>query len=99
MKYSIFRYIALLLLTTYLVSCDKDESVAEAPTVDAFLKADANLSMYVKAIDKANLESFKTGPGPFTWFAPTNGAFTAAGITEDSLNRMTQGQISYLLLY
>jgi uncharacterized surface protein with fasciclin (FAS1) repeats len=99
MKYSIFKYITLLLLATSLVSCDKDESVAAAPTVDAFLKADANLSMYVKALDKANLESFKTGPGPFTWFAPTNGAFTAAGITEDSLNKMTQGQISYLLLY
>jgi uncharacterized surface protein with fasciclin (FAS1) repeats len=45
------------------------------------------------------LQSYVNGPGPFTYFAPTNDAFLAAGITMDSLNRMTPGAINYLLMY
>jgi uncharacterized surface protein with fasciclin (FAS1) repeats len=81
------------------VSCDKNKNENEAPTFDTYIKSQSSLSMYAKAIDKAQLDIFKNGPGPFTWYAPTNEAFAAALITEDSLNKMTQGQISYILLY
>lgn len=101
MKLSFFKYVIFFLLITSVFSCDKkdDDSKSDAPTMDAFIKADPQLSMFSKTLDKAGLESFKTGPGPFTWFAPTNEAFIAAGVSEDSLNKMTPGQVNYLMLY
>jgi uncharacterized surface protein with fasciclin (FAS1) repeats len=93
------KYFLFFFLAAVFVSCDKNDDATTAPTLDAYLKAESTLSTFSRALDKAGLESFKTGPGPFTWFAPTNDAFTSAGITEDSLSKMTQGQISYILLY
>jgi len=99
MKLSFLKYSLYSLLAITAVSCDKDDDQAVAPTMDAFIKSESNLSMYAKALNKANLQTFTEGSGPFTWFAPTNEAFTAALISEDSLNKMTPGQISYILLY
>jgi uncharacterized surface protein with fasciclin (FAS1) repeats len=99
MKMSFLKYTLLLLITASFIGCKKDNAASTAPTLDAFIQSNPNLSTFQKALNKANLESFKNGAGPFTWFAPTNDAFTAAGISDDSLNRMTPGQVSYLLQY
>ena len=99
MKITFLKYVFLFLIIG-ITSCKKnDDNSSTAPTLDAYLKSEARLSIFAKALDKAGLESFKNGPGPFTWFAPTNDAFTAALITEDSLNKMTAGQVNYMLLY
>lgn len=87
--------------TFLLVSCEKEKEAKApeyTPTME-FLRSQPNLSTYTAAIEKAQLEAYTEGPGPFTYFAPTNEAFTAAGITMDSLNRMTSGAINYLLQY
>ncbi len=89
----------LLLVGVSFTACTKEEVATPAPTFDDFVKANSNLSMFAQAVEKANLKDFTTGPGPFTWFAPTNAAFTAAGITQDSLNKATSGTISYFLTY
>ncbi|HVF82532.1 MAG TPA: fasciclin domain-containing protein [Flavisolibacter sp.] len=99
MKVAIIKYMLCCLLIAGFVSCKKEEKTTSSPTLDAYLKSEPTLSLFSKALIKANLESYINGPGPFTWFAPSNDAFTAAGITEDSLNKMTQGQINYLLMY
>ena len=80
-------------------SCTKDDNEVSYPSFDEYLKSKSNLSMFSQSLDKAQLGSFKNGQGPFTWFAPSNDAFIAAGITQDSLNKMTAGTASYLLLY
>jgi len=80
------------------VSCKKEEA-AVLPNLDAYLRTQPNLSTFTAAIAKAQLDDYKNGPGPFSWLAPTNDAFTAAGITADSLNRMTAGAVNYLLMY
>lgn len=100
MKLLFLKYAFFALLIIGVISCNKkDDSATDAPTMDAFLQAHPELSLFSKALDKADLSSFKTGPGPFTWFAPTNDAFNAALVTEDSLNRMTPGQVNFLMLY
>ncbi len=99
MKLFIIKYALLAIIVLPIIGCDKEDTAGQAPSFDTFIKGDARLTTFAKALDKAQLEAFKTGPGPFTWFAPTNEAFTAALITDDSLSKMTQGQISYLLLY
>jgi uncharacterized surface protein with fasciclin (FAS1) repeats len=81
-----------------LGSCKKEEAVI-LPDLDTYLSAQQNLSTFNAAIAKAQLDEYKKGPGPFTWLAPTNDAFTAAGITADSLNKMSAGAVSYLLMY
>lgn len=80
-------------------ACNDDDEVAPLPTLDTFLAGRSDLSMYTAAIEKAGLQDFKNGVGPFTWIAPNNAAFTAAGITPDSLNRMSQGDANYLVTY
>ena len=87
------------ILVLVLVSCNKDESITPLPTIDEYLKGNTELSLYNAALEKAGLQTFKTGGGPFTWLVPTNTAFAAAGISADSINRMTQGNANYLLTY
>jgi uncharacterized surface protein with fasciclin (FAS1) repeats len=99
MKKIINHILLLLLVAVSFTACTKDEAAPTAPTFDEFVKANTNLTMFAAAVEKANLKDFTTGPGPFTWFAPTNAAFTAAGITQDSLNRLPAGTVSYLLMY
>ncbi len=81
------------------VSCEKKDEAPELPTLEAYLATQPDLGLFSQALDKAQLQDFKTGPGPFTWIAPTDQAFALAGITRDSLNRMTSGAINYILLY
>jgi uncharacterized surface protein with fasciclin (FAS1) repeats len=90
----------LFVFSTVLVlsSCEKEEAVV-LPDLDTFISKQSNLSTFNAALSKANLDEYKKGPGPFSWLAPTNEAFTAAGITADSLNKMTPGAVSYLLMY
>lgn len=85
----------------FLSSCEKEEKTAVViyQPMMTFLKSQTNLSMYTAALEKAGLQAYTEGPGPFTFFAPTNEAFIAAGITTDSLNRMTSGAINYYLQY
>jgi len=99
MKRTFAKYLLCSFLIAGIVSCEKEEKQVAAPSLDSFLKGEQRLSMFAKALSKAGLESFVNGTGPFTWFAPSNEAFSAAGITEDSLNRMTQGQANYFLMY
>ena len=95
----IFKKLFSIVVIGFLFSaCAKDE-VTLSPTFDEFVKGKSNLSMFDKAVEKANLKDFKNGVGPFTWFAPTDAAFTAAGITNDSLNKMTPSTISYFMTY
>jgi len=83
-------------VSTAYVVCDNGvihiiDGVVLPPSMDvvATAKATANFSVLVEAIVKANLATTLSGTGPFTVFAPTNAAFTAAlstlQITKDEL--------------
>jgi uncharacterized surface protein with fasciclin (FAS1) repeats len=81
-----------------LASCKKEEPIV-LQDLDTFISKQSNLSTFNAALLKANLDEYKKGPGPFSWLAPTNDAFAAAGITADSLSKMSPGAVSYLLMY
>jgi uncharacterized surface protein with fasciclin (FAS1) repeats len=91
----------LLLVVTGLAfaGCKQTNDTPVYPTISSYLQSQSDLSLFNAAIERAGLQAFKDGPGPFTWFAPTNDAFAAAGITLDSINRMKSGDISYILMY
>lgn len=89
----------LLAVSLTVVSCKKKDDVTVLPTMDDYLKSNSDLSLFSQLIDKAMLGDFKTGPGPFTWFAPTNAAFASVGINSDSINRMSSGTANYVAMY
>jgi uncharacterized surface protein with fasciclin (FAS1) repeats len=91
--------ILLLLSVVIFTSCKKEDEVVVYPSLDSYSTTKGNLTIFKAALEKAQLQSFKDGPGPFTWIIPTDSAFTAASITLDSLNKMTPGQVNYLLMY
>lgn len=75
----IFPALLLTVLSSFLfVSCDnEDEPTPAVPNIVEFAQGDANFSLLVDAVVKAELVDVLSGNGPFTLFAPTNTAFQA----------------------
>jgi uncharacterized surface protein with fasciclin (FAS1) repeats len=67
---------------TALAACGGDND----PNLVQALEIDAELSLLLEAVRAAALESTLRGSGPFTLFAPTNAAFSAA-LTELGLSK------------
>src|SRR6185436_9791006 len=100
MKKIFYSVSSFLLAVVLLIGCDKEDTPAPTyPSLDEFLKSKSNLTIFSAALKKAQLEAFENGPGPFTWIVPTDEAFQAALVTMDSLNKMSVGQVNYLIQY
>ncbi|MFK8009705.1 MAG: fasciclin domain-containing protein, partial [Saprospiraceae bacterium] len=92
---------ALLLSLPFLfVACgDDDEDPDPAPvpmSIVEIASGDAQFSTLVTALQQADLVSVLEGTGPFTVFAPTNTAFTNAGI---DLATISDAALKEVLLY
>jgi uncharacterized surface protein with fasciclin (FAS1) repeats len=90
--------IGILAILFSVLSCKKEEKVVN-PQLETYLNSNADLSLFNALLQKANIENFKTGTGPFTWLAPSNQGFTEAGINADSINKMSSGTANYLIMY
>lgn len=74
----ILAFAALVLL--FVVSCTKDDTpAATTQNLDEVINSNADFSMFAHAIKKSKLDIFTKGPGPFTFFIPSNSSFAAAG--------------------
>ncbi|MDB4443067.1 fasciclin domain-containing protein [Saprospiraceae bacterium] len=93
---------ALLMTIPFLfVACGDDDDDNTFPINDPkniveIAAGDTQFSTLVAALTQADLVSVLEGPGPFTVFAPTNAAFTAAGI---DLNSISDEALKEVLLY
>ena len=96
LKYNIFIFLSISVL---FAACKKEEKVQTLPTLTEFINNNSDVSIFNAAIEKAGLQSYKNGGGPFTWFMPTNTGLQSIGITADSVNKMTQGVASYFVTY
>lgn len=88
MKNQILKLVSLFTLAFTLFSCsdDNNKTIVKLPTILEIAQADAgNFSILIAALNKTQLTATVNGPGSYTVFAPTNAAFTTAGITEASL--------------
>ena len=99
MKHYTHTIIICLSMVLFFASCKKEDAVTPLPTLTEFITQNADVSIFNAAIEKAGLQSFKNGGGPFTWFMPTNTAMKSVGITEDSVSKMPQGTASYFVAY
>ena len=102
-KFELKKMLTLLALVviTVATSCKKDEEpmVAEQNIADIVV-ADNNFSLLKAALIHADLVTTLSGSGPFTVFAPTNEAFTAAGLeTEAKINALPKEALRNILLY
>ncbi len=66
---------AVVLLIAFTVACEDDNDPMPDNTITGVAQGNANLSILVQALVKADLATTLQGVGPFTVFAPTNKAF------------------------
>ena len=96
---SFLGWTLLLALPFLFVACGDDddpEPMNEPMSIVEIAAGDAQFSTLVAALTQADLVSVLEGNGPFTVFAPTNAAFTAAGI---DLNTISDEALKEVLLY
>ncbi len=87
--------LAVLLISSLFVSCQKDETPKVKNIVETAL-SDPQFSTLVAALQKAELTNTLSGTGPFTVFAPNNDAFVKAGVTD--LTKITKDDLAKILL-
>jgi uncharacterized surface protein with fasciclin (FAS1) repeats len=58
-------------------------------TVQDYLEAQSQYSLFVKALKKFGMWEELSQPGPFTIFAPSNQAFAENGITAETIDQMS----------
>ncbi|WP_228724325.1 fasciclin domain-containing protein [Spirosoma sp. KUDC1026] len=96
-----FRHTLIVLgIVLAAIGCSPEEAtVAEPKTITDIILEDEQFSMLRAAMNYAGLgDTFKGGN--LTLFAPTNAAFTAAGLGNDAAIRArTPGQVQAMLLY
>jgi len=98
-KRNLILGLALLTGMFTLSSCEKDEEPMVEPkdmTIAEYAAYDANFSILLQAVSKANLAGVLGGEGNFTVFAPTNAAFNqlfsqlgVSGIADLSAETLT----------
>ncbi len=91
----------LLVCITFLgfSACDDDDDntpPTTEQTIAEVVAGDEQFTILLEALELANLDVTLDGTGPFTVFAPTNAAFTAAGI---NLSTISQADLQEVLLY
>jgi uncharacterized surface protein with fasciclin (FAS1) repeats len=89
-KNQILYFVSILAVALMTFSCSNDDTkdIVKLPSIVDIAKADANLSILVDALKKTGLDITLSNAGSYTVFAPTNAAFTTAGITSASINAL-----------
>ena len=92
--------VALIAITSFTISCDNDDEPMADNTITGIAQTNANLSILVQALVKADLASSLQGAGPFTVFAPTDAAFVAFLKTTPyaTLNDVPKDVLTQILL-
>ena len=89
-KNQILYFVAVLSVALLTFSCtETSEDVVKLPSIVDIAKADpANFSVLVDALTKTGLATTLSNAGSYTVFAPTNAAFSKAGITSATINAL-----------
>ena len=95
-----FIFVSMLLMMVYC-SCSKSHPIVNTaePSILEYIAQEPSLSLLDTAIGIARLDTAMSSGGPYTFFAPSDSAFLAMGLTADSLRRMDHVQLLHLLEY
>ncbi|MCC5943394.1 MAG: fasciclin domain-containing protein [Bernardetiaceae bacterium] len=103
-----FKWLLLLLSVFVMVACNRDddddvtpEPIPAGESIVDVASANADFSILVSALQRANLVSALEADGPFTVFAPTNAAFEAlfATLGVSSVDELPIEVLSPILRY
>ena len=86
----------------FFTSCVKSnvpQTQNNSNTIKSIIASSNNATLLDTAITRAGLDSMYTYKGPFTFFAATDQAFAAAGITNSVFNNLTDSQLKKIILY
>lgn len=90
------------LITVVLGGCTQDDGPDDQgeKNIVQVVVSNNDFSLLAKAVDHAGLVQTLSASGPFTLFAPTNGAFEAAGLGSDGAIRNLPAQtVRNILMY
>ena len=89
---------AILMLLGF--SCKKKVEISTKQNINEVLESNPDYSMYAYAIKKTNLDIFTKGPGPFTFFIPSNTAFSSIGLNSTAdLDKLDPLYLAILTAY
>jgi uncharacterized surface protein with fasciclin (FAS1) repeats len=96
--------VVMLLIAVFFTGCnDKDyddsDVIPAQKTIAQLITTDSSFTTLSAALNRANLASTFGGGGPFTVFAPSNAAFTAAGITPAVIATLDPAVLTAILNY
>lgn len=99
-KFKIYSLLAICMIT-FLMSCDKREQNINFPpgvrdNVSTVAKKEG-LNIFAAAIVAAKMDTAFQYLGQYTIFAPTDAAFTAAGITAANLSSIPEARLRTIL--
>lgn len=90
----------LMLCVAIMPGCDDKENATPTDTVDTLLATTPNLTIFRAALEKTGMNTYSRGGGPFTYFAPSDDAFKAAGINSPAdLNAIDNNLLVQTLAY
>lgn len=95
-------YSGLIVFVLVTQACQKkaDTNINIAkPAILEYIGQNKSLSILNAAVKRVQLDTAMSSGGPYTFFAPDDSAFIAAGLTLDSLNRMDTQKLLLLLKY
>ncbi len=98
---------ALMALSLFLVACGDDEKKTNTPdpdggqaqTIAEIAAGNPDFSLLVAAATKAELVDELGDDDKLTVFAPTNDAFEASGITEETIESLSKDELEQILGY
>lgn len=96
-----FFLVFFVFASVVMTSCnnDDDSNPTTPNTIVDVASNDANFTLLVAALQKAELVETLQGTGPFTVFAPTNAAFNAAGFADEAaINAADKATLTAILL-
>lgn len=92
--------IVLILIMTHACQKKADTNINTAkPSILEYIAQNKSLSILQAAIKRVKLDTVMGSGGPFTFFAPNDSAFNAAGFTLDSINKMDPQKLLLILKY
>lgn len=92
-----------LIVATMIYGCVKSNtSSGPAPgttSVSSIIKNANDATIFSAALARTHLDTVFNGAGPFTVFVPTDAAFSASGISNVVLDKITDDSLKYFVLY
>lgn len=90
-----FLLVALVAFSAFTITSCSDDDPAPTPapqTITQIAQGNANLSILVQALTKADLATTLNTAGTYTVFAPDNQAFIDAGLTSAAISALTTAE-------